>query len=106
MYFRKIRPRTTCLYSAASMLLRKASAARQSVASNPRFADETSLRLDLGTCSPGRSGTTGSPERWADTTRGAGRAARAEGAGSTAAEGVAVRGAAERGAGRRALARA
>ena len=38
MYLRKIRPRTTCLYSAASMLLRRASAACQSFASKPRFA--------------------------------------------------------------------
>src|SRR4029079_8857184 len=38
MYLRKISPRTTCLYSAASMLLRRASAACQSFASNPRFA--------------------------------------------------------------------
>ena len=38
MYFRKISPRTTCLYSAASMLLRILSAASQSLASNPRFA--------------------------------------------------------------------
>ena len=36
MYLRKIRPRTTCLYSAASMLLRSASAAAQSLASKPR----------------------------------------------------------------------
>jgi hypothetical protein len=35
MYLRKIRPRTTCLYSAASMLLRNASAAAQSLASKP-----------------------------------------------------------------------
>src|SRR3989338_6773685 len=38
MYLRKIRPRTTCLYSAASMLLRSASAAAQSLASSPRVA--------------------------------------------------------------------
>src|SRR5439155_11130070 len=38
MYFKKISPRTTCLYSAASMLLRSASAACQSLASKPRFA--------------------------------------------------------------------
>ena len=38
MYLRKIRPRTTCLYSAASMLLRSLSAASQSLASKPRFA--------------------------------------------------------------------
>ena len=38
MYLRKIRPRTTCLYSAASMLLRSASAACQSLASNPSGA--------------------------------------------------------------------
>ena len=31
-------PRTTCLYSAASMLLRSLSAASQSLASNPRLA--------------------------------------------------------------------
>jgi hypothetical protein len=35
MYFRKMRPRTTCLYSAASMLLRSASAAAHSFDSNP-----------------------------------------------------------------------
>src|SRR5450759_2867575 len=35
MYLRKIRPRTTCLYSAASMLLRRASAVCQSFASKP-----------------------------------------------------------------------
>src|SRR5467141_4048838 len=38
MYLRKIRPRTTCLYSAASMLLRRASAAAQSFASRPSVA--------------------------------------------------------------------
>jgi hypothetical protein len=38
MYLRKNRPRTTCLYSAASMLLRRASAAAQSLASKPRLA--------------------------------------------------------------------
>src|SRR4051794_36941013 len=38
MYFRKIRPKTTCLYSAASMLLRSLSAASHSLASNPRLA--------------------------------------------------------------------
>src|SRR5437773_7581042 len=38
MYLRKISPRTTCLYSAASMLLRSASAAAQSFASKPRLA--------------------------------------------------------------------
>jgi len=44
MYLRKIRPRTTCLYSAASMLLRSASAAAHSFDSKPRgvpFAKET-----------------------------------------------------------------
>src|SRR5438046_8519713 len=35
MYLRKMRPRTTCLYSAASMLLRSASAAAQSFDSKP-----------------------------------------------------------------------
>ena len=34
----KLRPRTTCLYSAASMLLRSLSAVSQSFASNPRLA--------------------------------------------------------------------
>lgn len=34
----RFRPRTTCLYSAASMLLRSLSAASQSLASNPRLA--------------------------------------------------------------------
>ena len=38
MYLRKIRPSTTCLYSAASMLLRSASEACQSLASKPRLA--------------------------------------------------------------------
>ncbi len=38
MYLRKIRPRTTCLYSAASMLPRSSSAACQSLASKPRLA--------------------------------------------------------------------
>src|SRR5436190_10623761 len=38
MYLRKIRPRTTCLYSAASMLLRRASAAAHSLASRPTVA--------------------------------------------------------------------
>ncbi len=38
MYLRKMRPKTTCLYSAASMLLRKASAAAQSWTSKPRLA--------------------------------------------------------------------
>src|SRR5438132_909396 len=38
MYLRKIKPRTTCLYSAASMLLRRASAAAQSFASRPCVA--------------------------------------------------------------------
>src|SRR6266571_9347345 len=39
MYFRKISPRTTCLYSAASMLLRSLSAASQSLASKPILAE-------------------------------------------------------------------
>src|SRR5437667_8207266 len=38
MYLRKMKPRTTCLYSAASMLLRRASAAAQSFASKPSVA--------------------------------------------------------------------
>src|SRR5437870_8481540 len=38
MYLRKISPRTTCLYSAASMLLRRASAAAHSLASKPSVA--------------------------------------------------------------------
>ena len=38
MYLRKISPSTTCLYSAASMLLRSLSAASQSVASKPTLA--------------------------------------------------------------------
>src|SRR6202008_3660478 len=38
-YFRKIRPRTTCLYSAASMLLRSLSAASQSFCSKPMLAE-------------------------------------------------------------------
>src|SRR2546423_8088581 len=40
MYFRKMSPRTTCLYSAASMLLRSLSAASQSLASKPMLAEE------------------------------------------------------------------
>ena len=51
MYLRKIRPRTTCLYSAASMLERSLSAASQSLASKPSdaeefFADEELLGFD------------------------------------------------------------
>ena len=46
MYFRKMRPSTTCLYSAASMLFRNASAVAQSFASNPRFA-AVSVLVDL-----------------------------------------------------------
>ena len=38
MYLKKISPCTTCLYSAASMLLRSLSAVSQSLASKPRFA--------------------------------------------------------------------
>ena len=38
MYFRKMRPLTTCLYSAASMSLRSASAAAHSLASKLRLA--------------------------------------------------------------------
>ena len=38
MYLRKIRPRTTCLYSAASMWPRSLSAACQSFSSKPRLA--------------------------------------------------------------------
>ena len=38
MYFRNIRPRTTCLYSAASILLRRPSAICHSLASKPRLA--------------------------------------------------------------------
>src|SRR5881275_1547530 len=41
MYLRKMRPRTTCLYSAASILLRSLSAASQSLASKPRLAVES-----------------------------------------------------------------
>src|ERR1700677_4929004 len=40
MYLRNMSPRTTCLYSAASILLRRASAAAQSFASRPSIADE------------------------------------------------------------------
>ena len=40
MYLRKMRPRTTCLYSAASMFDRSLSAASQSLASKPRLAEE------------------------------------------------------------------
>src|SRR2546422_10414994 len=47
MYLRKIRPRTTCLYSAASMLLRSASAAAQSFCSNSRLAPFSVLASDL-----------------------------------------------------------
>src|SRR6266487_7050174 len=39
MYLRKMRPRTTCLYSAASMFERSLSAAIQSLASKPMFAE-------------------------------------------------------------------
>ena len=53
--FRKIRPSTTCLYSAASMLLRSLSAVSQSLASKPRLALESfffvsvfAIKLPLG----------------------------------------------------------
>src|SRR4051795_13363099 len=39
MYLRKIRPRTTCLYSAASILLRSLSAASHSFCSKPILAE-------------------------------------------------------------------
>src|SRR6202011_194831 len=48
MYFKKMRPRTTCLYSAASMLLRSLSAASQSLASKPRLAVEFREFFDPG----------------------------------------------------------
>jgi hypothetical protein len=51
MYLRKIRPSKTCLYSAASMLLRSASAACHSFASKPSFAAVSgvpALRLLVG----------------------------------------------------------
>jgi hypothetical protein len=38
MYLRKISPRTTCLYSEASMWPRNLSAAAHNFCSNPRFA--------------------------------------------------------------------
>ena len=43
MYLRKMRPRTTCLYSAASMWPRSLSAAAQSLSSKPRLALEVAL---------------------------------------------------------------
>src|SRR5438477_8068293 len=46
MYLRKMRPRTTCLYSAASMLLRSLSAVSQSLASKPILAPDSVLLLD------------------------------------------------------------
>src|SRR4051812_35689303 len=46
MYLRKMRPRTTCLYSAASMLLRSLSAASQSLASKPTLAADFSAAED------------------------------------------------------------
>src|SRR2546430_16167688 len=46
MYLRKMRPSTTCLYSAASMLLRSLSAACQSLASKPMLAEELSEFLE------------------------------------------------------------
>ena len=45
MYLRKMRPKTTCLYSAASMLLRSLSAASQSLASKPMVAEESDFLL-------------------------------------------------------------
>src|SRR6202011_5668601 len=51
MYFKKMRPRTTCLYSAASMLLRNLSAASHSLASKPTLAElplEDSLAFARG----------------------------------------------------------
>jgi hypothetical protein len=40
MYFKKIKPSTTCLYSAASILLRSLSAVSQSFCSKPMLAEE------------------------------------------------------------------
>jgi hypothetical protein len=51
----KIRPRTTCLYSAASMLLRSASAACQSFASKPRLAAVLLADRDLLSFTLGRN---------------------------------------------------
>ena len=48
MYLRKMRPRTTCLYSAASMLLRNASAACQSFCSKPTVAPFCSFLVFVG----------------------------------------------------------
>ena len=48
MYLRKIRPRTTCLYSDGSMWPRILSAAAQRVSSKPRLAAELLLRLAMG----------------------------------------------------------
>src|SRR5206468_9157626 len=44
---RKVRPRTTCLYSAASILLRSLSAASQSLASKPMLAELLEEFLDF-----------------------------------------------------------
>jgi len=46
MYFKKIRPRTTCLYSAGSMLLRILSAAAHKDCSNPMLAAVLPLAID------------------------------------------------------------
>ena len=48
MYLRKMRPRTTCLYSAVSMLFRSLSAVSQSLASKPRLAGESALGFAIG----------------------------------------------------------
>ena len=76
MYLRKMRPRTTCLYSAASMLLRSLSAASQSLASKPRLAEESfflvgafaiGLNFGWGECSRAQSTVCrqdGSPVAW------------------------------------------
>ncbi len=48
MYLRKIRPRTTCLYSAASIEPRRASAASHILFSKPRVAPLLAVRSFLG----------------------------------------------------------
>ena len=56
MYLRKIRPSTTCLYSAASMLLRSLSAVSQSLASKPRLAVPLPDALGLRVARAGAAG--------------------------------------------------
>src|SRR3989442_1161294 len=73
MYFRKIRPSTTCLYSAASMWPRSLSAAAHSFCSKPRLAPLVAVfsallfafAISVPLCIS-KSKTTGGSRHWKD----------------------------------------